>query len=169
MESAVRKTAKRTSTGGRSAAVARGTKGVESFASTYLASPIERVETIRRGLPATAIVQTSEAMNLPREQIYNFLHFPRATVTRKIAARAVLSQEMSERLLGLRKLIGQVEVMVRESGNPKGFNAAEWVAQWLSTPSPALLGQPPRAFMDTAEGQELVSGLIARMQSGAYA
>jgi uncharacterized protein (DUF2384 family) len=108
-------------------------------------------------------------MNLPREQIYNFLKFPRATVTRKIASKAVLSPEMTERLLGLRKLIGQVEVMVSESGTPDGFSAAEWVAQWLNEATPALGGRPPRELMDTTEGQEIVSGLIAQMQSGAYA
>jgi putative toxin-antitoxin system antitoxin component (TIGR02293 family) len=153
----------------KTAAVAADTPDIGSFAGAYLASPIERVETIRRGLPASVIVQTGKAMNLPREQLYTILHFPRATATRKIASKAVLSPEMSERLLGLRKLIGQVEVMVRESGNAEGFSAAQWVAQWLSEPSPALGGRQLREFMDTAEGREIVSALIARMQSGAYA
>lgn len=169
MEAIARKSPKRKSTHTRPTTTTRSLKGIESFANTYLASPIERVEAIRRGLPASVIVQTSKAMNLPREQIYTFLHFPRATVARKIASKAVLSPEMSERLLGLRKLIGQVEVMVRDSGNTEGFNAAEWVAQWLNEPLPALGGQPPKDLLDTAEGQDIVSGLIARMQSGAYA
>jgi putative toxin-antitoxin system antitoxin component (TIGR02293 family) len=175
MESAVRKPAKSSKRSASNAplakmtAIGRSAADIESFAGAYLASPIERVETIRRGLPASVIVQTGKAMNLPREQLYTILHFPRATVTRKIASKAVLSSEMSERLLGLRKLIGQVEVMVRESGNSEGFSAAQWVAQWLNEPSPALDGHKPRDFMDTAEGQEIISALIARMQSGAYA
>jgi putative toxin-antitoxin system antitoxin component (TIGR02293 family) len=169
MEATTRKPVKRKNTHGRLAVSLRGVRRDANFAGTYLASPIERVEAIRRGLPASLIVQTSEAMELPREQIYTLLQFPRATVTRKIAAKAVLSPEMSERLLGLRKLIGQVEVMVRESGSPDGFNAAKWTAQWLNEPAPALGGQPPKAFMDTAEGQDIVANLIARMQSGAYA
>ena len=175
MEAAVRKTIKTSeqtahkAPRAKTAAVARHPAGIESFSGAYLASPIERVEAIRRGLPASVVVQTGEAMNLPREQIYTILHLPRATVSRKISSKAVLSPEMSERLLGLRKLIGQVEVMVRESGRPEGFVAAHWVAQWLTEPSAALGGRKPRDFMDTAEGQEIVSSLIARMQSGAYA
>jgi putative toxin-antitoxin system antitoxin component (TIGR02293 family) len=175
MEAAVRKIPKvarpavAKAPGAKPIAVARHTPGIESFSGAYLASPIERVEAIRRGLPASVIVQTGEAMNLPREQIYTILHLPRATVSRKISSKTVLSPEMSERLLGLRKLIGQVEVMVRESGRPDDFVAAHWVAQWLTEPSAALGGRKPRDFMDTAEGREIVSSLIARMQSGAYA
>ena len=74
-----------------------------------------------------------------------------------------------EQAMGLRKIIGQVEQMVGESGDPEGFNAAEWVSRWLESPSSALGGQKPGELMDTTEGQELVSRLIARMQSGAYA
>jgi uncharacterized protein (DUF2384 family) len=67
------------------------------------------------------------------------------------------------------ELIHQVEVMVQQSGNPEGFDSAEWVARWLEAPCPALGGQCPSAYMATAEGQELVSSLLAMMQSGAYA
>lgn len=139
------------------------------FASAYLATPFERVETVRKGLPATVLVDTGKAMEVSSERLYAILHLSRATVARKIAANGVLSPEMSERLLGLRKLIGQVEMMVCESGDPKGFNAAKWVAQWLDEPAPALGGRKPGNLMDTAEGQEIVSQLVARMQSGAYA
>ncbi|CAK0780921.1 Prs ADP-ribosylating antitoxin [Gammaproteobacteria bacterium] len=166
MESTVRKTTKASRSGG--SAIAPSAAPILGFAGVYLASPLERVETIRRGLPASVVVETGEAMNLSRERLYTLLDLPRATLARKISAKALLSPEMSERLLGLHKLIGQVEVMVRQSGDPEGFGAARWVAEWLSQPSPALGGRQPGELMDTVEGQEIVSGLIARMQSGAY-
>jgi uncharacterized protein (DUF2384 family) len=59
-------------------------------------------------------------------------------------------------------------VLLQQSGDPKGFDAAKWVGQWLEQPSPALDGKRPAEYMDTNEGQHLVSGLIAKMQSGAY-
>lgn len=174
MEAAVRKTAKVAKGVAPKSSRVKAVEGVrkvsiESFAGAFLASPIERVEAIRRGIAANVVVQTGKAMNMPSEQLFTILRLPRATVNRKISAKAALSPEMSERILGLRKLIGQVEVMVRESGNPEGFNAAQWVAHWLGEPSPALGGSPPRELMDTVEGQEIVAGLVARMQSGAYA
>lgn len=59
--------------------------------------------------------------------------------------------------------------MVRESGNADQFDAAKWVSNWLTAPLPALGGQTPASYMDTFEGQKLVSNLLAQAQSGAYA
>ena len=67
------------------------------------------------------------------------------------------------------KLVAQVQVMVEQSGDPTGFDAATWVAHWIDEPLPALGGNRPVEYMDTVEGQELVFNLVARMQSGAYA
>jgi hypothetical protein len=69
----------------------------------------------------------------------------------------------------LRQLIEQVEVMVAESGNPEGFRAADWVSGWLETPNPSLDGKCPSAYVDQPGGPELLSRLLAQMQSSAYA
>ena len=140
-----------------------------SYADIYLAAPQERIVFIRAGVPAIVAETTSKAIGFPKEKLFTTLHFARATVNRKIASNGLLSQEYSERLLGLRKLIGQVEVMVAESGTAQGFDAPQWVGQWLEQPCPALGGEKPVSFMDTLEGQEIVSGVLARIQSGAYA
>jgi len=58
--------------------------------------------------------------------------------------------------------------MVNESGNPEDFDAAVWLANWLKEPNPALGCIPPGEYMDTAEGFNLLSDTLARMQSGAY-
>ena len=63
----------------------------------------------------------------------------------------------------------QVETMVAESGNPKGFNAQEWLQVWLEQPCPALGNRPPAELLDTEEGQATISGLLAQMQTGAFA
>ncbi len=55
--------------------------------------------------------------------------------------------------------------MVEESGETDSFNAAEWLAQWLEEPLPALADGRPVDLMDTAEGQAIVSNLLARMQA----
>ena len=58
--------------------------------------------------------------------------------------------------------------MICESGNPEGFNAAEWVTRWIDRPLPALGGLRPAELMNTFEGQALVSSTVARMQSWAF-
>lgn len=85
------------------------------------------------------------------------------------AMQAILASEQSERVVGMAKLVGQVQAMIERSGDPTDFNAAQWVAQWLEQPSQALGGQRPAELMDTVAGQEVVSDLVAKMQSGAYA
>lgn len=139
------------------------------YAQFYQASSLDRIHQIRDGVPARVLVQTGEDMGMTKERMVSLLSFSRATVNRRIQARDTLPAEYSERIIGLQKLVGQVEVMVTESGDPTGFNAAHWVAEWLERPLPALNHARPADFMDTMEGQALVSSLLAKMQSGAYA
>ena len=80
-----------------------------------------------------------------------------------------VSPDESERLIGFAKLVGQVEAMIQDSGNRPNFDARAWVARWLVEPLPAFGGARPIEFMDTMEGQGLVSAALAKAQSGAYA
>ena len=83
--------------------------------------------------------------------------------------RSVADHEVVERVVGLARLVGQVEAMVQEGGDSAGFDAALWLAQWLREPVAALGGERPIDLLDTMEGQALVSATLARMESGAYA
>ena len=127
------------------------------------------IQIIRAGVPATDISRLAQLMGTTKEHLIKTLDLPRATVDRKAKAHQNLSSEQSERVVGMAKLVGQVQSMVERSGDPTNFNAAQWVAQWLEQPSQALGGQRPAELMDTVAGQEVVSDLVAKMQSGAYA
>jgi uncharacterized protein (DUF2384 family) len=59
--------------------------------------------------------------------------------------------------------------MMAESGDGSRFDAHKWIGDWLESPLPALGGLKPADYMDTMEGQEMVSTLLAQAQSGAYA
>lgn len=135
----------------------------------YYTSGLDLVRIIRSGVPATTLVSIVHKMDIPKERLYESLRLPRSTMDRKIKNKSKLSVEHSERVIGLERLIGQVEAMVAESGNPEGFNASQWVGEWLEHPLQALGGAKPGDFMDTMEGQELISKLLAQSQSGAYA
>lgn len=139
------------------------------LASLYLFDPLERIELVKAGVPADLLVRISEDMAIPRDKLYSTIGLARATVNRKLRDQQVLNQDESERVLGIVRLVGQVETIVRESGDPEGFDAGRWVAAWLERPLPALGGRRPAELMDTADGRSIVSDLIARMQSGAYA
>lgn len=140
-----------------------------NFLSMYRADPMERIEIVKRGMPARTIEAMARRMAVPKEGLVATLGLARATVDRKARDNKSLSSDESARVLGMARLVGQVEEMVAESGDGADFDAAAWVAQWLQNPLPALGGKRPAEFMDTADGQALVSTLLARMQTGAYA
>lgn len=140
-----------------------------SYSALYQAAPAERIRLIRQGVPAAELTRLGSDMGVSRERLLHTLRFSAASAKRRLVSGSALPQELSERMIGLQKLIGQAEVMVAESGNPQGFNAAHWVAQWLEQPQPALGGVKPADYMDTVEGQEMVASLLATLQSGAYA
>jgi putative toxin-antitoxin system antitoxin component (TIGR02293 family) len=108
-------------------------------------------------------------MAIPKELLYKNLRLPRSTIDRKLRANEKLSPEHSERVIGLERLIGQVEAMVQESGDGTAFDAHVWLGDWLESPLPALGGARPGEYLDTMQGQDMVSSLLAQMQSGAYA
>lgn len=140
-----------------------------SFSEVYRVEPIDRIRLIREGIPARYIKVISDSMGITKDTLFKFLNLPKSTIDKKSVANQVLPIEQGERLIGMAKLVGQVESIVAESGNPAGFNAAKWVAQWLEKPSPALGGEKPSAFLDTVSGQEMISDLLAKIQTGAYA
>ncbi|HZW12528.1 MAG TPA: antitoxin Xre/MbcA/ParS toxin-binding domain-containing protein [Noviherbaspirillum sp.] len=135
----------------------------------YASTPDVRVQIIKRGVNAAEVRDLVRKMDVSQDKIYRFLRLSPATVNRKVQAKGRLSTDDSERVVGMSQLIGQVETMVAQSGNPEGFDAAKWVAQWLESPLPALNGQRPAEYLDTIEGQRMISNLLAMMQSGAYA
>jgi putative toxin-antitoxin system antitoxin component (TIGR02293 family) len=139
------------------------------FVSLYRIDPLENVRLVKLGVAPTVIARMSAGMGVTKDKLLTTLGLPRATIQRKEQKDQSLTADESSRVLGIGRLIGQTQAMVEASGDPRGFDAAVWVARWLDEPLPALGGQRPAELMDTAEGQAIVSNLLARSQSGAYA
>lgn len=129
----------------------------------------DRIGVVRDRIPARILLTLAADMNVPRDRVTAWLGISRSTANRKVKDGDLLSQDESERALGIARLVGQVQKIVAESGESARFDAARWTAQWLAQPNPALGGKMPGDYMDTADGRTLVSGLVAQMQSGAYA
>lgn len=138
-------------------------------ADLFLATEFERIKLIREGVPANFLVRMGRTMDISKELLFSTLALPRSTIVRKIQKKELLSTEQSERVIGLERLVGQVQEMVKQSSNAEEFNAGIWVGEWLQQPLPALGGKRPAEYMDTMEGQSLISRLLSQSQSGAYA
>jgi len=138
------------------------------FSALYRLEPLETVAAVKRGVPARFLMRIIRDMAMPKHYVVQTLGLAPSTAMRKMESDATLNLDESERVLGMGKLIGQVQTIVEESGDPAGFDAAKWVAEWIKTPQRALGGKRPDELLDTADGRQLVSDLIARQQSGAY-
>jgi putative toxin-antitoxin system antitoxin component (TIGR02293 family) len=141
----------------------------EGFVTLYKAPVLTQVEWVKSGVGARDAKIILGQLRVPRGEALTALQIPVATVNRKAKTNASLSPAEGERVLGVGRLLGQLQTMVRESGNSEGFDASAWLSTWMSAPVPALGGARPLDLMDTMTGQALVSQVLSQMQSGAYA
>ena len=153
----------------KSLAVVVGTSGVLDSREVYQASPLDRIEMIGRGVAASDVVALARSLNRSTGQLIAMLDVAPSTFQRKLKEHKSLTSSEAERVIGFSKLVGQVETMIEEAGNPQGFEASKWLADWLDAPNPALGGRCPGEFLSTSEGLGIVSGLLSQMQSGTYA
>jgi len=143
-----------------------------NFREVFQATPVTRIDLIRAGVNAADFKNFVSSLDIQQEKIFLMLDIATATVNRKASRNEALSREDSEKVVGMAKLIGQVETMLDESGDPEampGFDAARWLTGWMGQPVPALGGASPSQYMDTIEGQVMIARLLATMQTGAYA
>ena len=159
----------RTSTQAVPAAAAKRPPEGLSYLAVYRASPLERISMIKHGIRATEAKRIIAELAIGQGAALKALNLSPATVNKKAKQDQTLSPSESERVIGFARLVGQLEAVIQESGNPQGFDAAAWMSRWLNNPVPALGGARPIDLMDTMEGQALVSTTLAQLQSGAYA
>ena len=140
-----------------------------SYVEMFRAEPIKRIGMIKSGLRAAEAKRILADLAVTQAVAMQALNISAATMNRKVRGEDRLPPAESERVLGIARLVGQVQAIVEESGNPDGFDAAAWTSRWLSEPLPALGGARPLDLLDTMEGQALVSSTLAHVQGGAYA
>lgn len=140
-----------------------------SYLDIYRASPSDRIRLIKDGVPALKAKRMIADLHFDQRPLLGALNLKTATVNRKAARDEVLSPENGERVIGIAKLVGQIEAMLEDSGEPRGFDGPAWLSQWLREPLAALGGAKPVDLLDTMEGQALVAQVLAQVRSGAYA
>jgi len=141
----------------------------EMIRGIYSTELITRHNIITSGVSPEVFTVLAKSMYRSKEDLATLLGLSVTTIDRKAKLGEKLSSDQGERVVGMAKLIGQVQAMVDESGDPTEFDAAQWVAEWLDKPLPALGDHRPAEYLRTAEGRDLVSRTLTMMQSGAYA
>lgn len=144
-------------------------QAIPPIGAHYHQSPAEVIAIVRQGVSAERLIEIGASLHRSKEWLFRTLKLPRSTMDHKIRQHERLSPEHSERVVGLERLIGQVQAMVEGSEAAPDFDACRWVGQWLDRPVPALGGAKPADVMDTLQGQALVSRLLAQSQAGVFA
>lgn len=118
--------------------------------------------------PAASLAQIAQDMHVPSEKLSSTLGLNAAQLELKFEYGGKLTKDEDLLVSGLRSLICQIELMVRESGDPVGFDAAAWLGEWMYLHIPALGGRTAASYMNTLEGQRYIANLLLTMQTGAY-
>jgi hypothetical protein len=126
---------------------------VWSYVDVYHATPAERAGMIKDGMGAAIANRLASDLIIGQANAFAALN---------------LSPDKGERVIGIAKLIGQLQVMILASGDGSALDAPAWISRWLSEPLPAFDGIRPIDLMDTMEGQARVGKALAQIQSGAY-
>lgn len=142
---------------------------IAEYRRLYQSQLAERIEIVRSGVNAVDAKMWLDMPTIGSLVLLKALDLPVATFNRKVKAKENLSKAESERVVGFARLLGQLESMVEGSGDLAEFDAKTWMSQWLTEPLPALGNVAPIDFMDTMEGQQLISQKLAQVASGAYA
>ena len=144
-------------------------KPIDAYRTLYRSQPVERIEIVRAGIQAADAKMWLDMPDIGSMALLKALDLSVATFNRKVKTRETLSKAESERVVGFARLVGQVEAMVENVQDGDDFDARSWIARWLTEPLPALGQARPIDFMDTMEGQRLVSQKLAQVAGGAYA
>lgn len=141
---------------------------VASFLDSYKLTDIERINLIRKGLAVNHIDKISKSMGASKEELYRIMGIAPSSISRWSKESKPLNKEASSRVLGIQRLIGQVQYMVNNYGDPKDFNAAQWFNDWANEPNPSLNGVAPMEYLDTDAGVEMIANLLNSMLYGNY-
>lgn len=144
-------------------------QAIRRFQQLNSASLGEREAAISRGVSAVELKNMAALLGLPLVELSLALGVPSSTIRRKAKSSEPLPAEQGERVLGLQRIVGQVQTMVEQSGDPTSFDAAAWTGAWLMAPQPALGGRLAMEFLGTVTGLQLLSELLMKNVTGAYA
>lgn len=127
--------------------------------------PLNRIALVKTGVPTELLGQLATNLGISRSQLCRWLGLPPGSVARKARQGRPLGPLEGEPLLGLARLVGEVEQIILESADQLDFDAARWLSQWLVQPNFQLGGQRPVEYIGTADGRSLLTMVLRRMQS----
>jgi putative toxin-antitoxin system antitoxin component (TIGR02293 family) len=116
-------------------------------------------ELVRKGLPASAIRELAERLDLGSTVLSQKLGIPQRTLTRRLSQGTRLTAAESDRTVRLARVYAGAVEMIGDEGK---------AVEWLRTPNRALGGERPLDELDTDVGAREVENILGRIAYGVY-
>ena len=110
----------------------------------------------------------AKALGLDSGKLAALLKLSPATVSRRRRDLRPLPAEASALLLGVARMVVDLQTIVETSGDHSGSDAGTWLGRWLTRPLPALGWRQPADWLGTVEDQQVVSDMLGRIVHGVY-
>jgi putative toxin-antitoxin system antitoxin component (TIGR02293 family) len=120
-------------------------------------STLELLEKVERGFSYATFVRLQRAIDVPAQELADFVQIPARTLLRRKETGRLRSDE-SDRVLRVSRLLERAIELFE--GN------AEAARNWLASPAKALAGHTPLDFARTEAGAREVESLIGRLEHG---
>ena len=142
----------------------------ELVAKLGSATPLQLVDVEREGVRGRLLKDLAHQMAIPKKRLYQIIGVPRATGEKKASGNKLIAGSGGQAALGMVRLLGIARSIVENSTAKEaiGFDAAQWLGQWIERPQPSLGGRRPADLLDTPTGVDLVARLLGALESGAY-
>lgn len=115
---------------------------------------------VREGLPATAVDEMSDALDMPRANLLDHLQLARSTIEGRIKNNAALTPVESDAVLRTANALTRAQEV---------FEDPQAASSWLKRETRSLGGVTPVSLMDTVSGFELVMNTLGRIEHGVVA
>jgi len=140
---------------------------LKSFGS---ATTMELIVLERCGVNALFLAELGSQMRLPKYKIFELIGLNKALARTYVRANRPVRGVPGMAAVAIIQLACDALGMIDESTAPaaRGFDALEWLGQWLVLPQPALAGSMPCELLDTSTGIRCVCSVFGAISSGAY-
>ena len=124
----------------------------------YILTPIEKIETIRKGVSRNHLEQLKQKTGLDYDTLAKIFSVAKATLFNK-KGEEKFNAALGEKIFSLADLYSYGYSVFEDKSN---FN------RWIEAPNKALGGEAPIRLLDTLYGVEEVKHLVGRIEYGVY-
>ena len=116
-------------------------------------------DSIRKGLPSSALVAFSKKTRISEETIIRLLTVPERTWRRKLAERKPFTQLQSDRLFRIAQIVARATEVLGDRAR---------AVRWMTEENRALGGARPLELLDTEIGEAQVRDVLGRIDYGLF-